>query len=204
VSLRDLTNGTNYEQSSTALHSDVPVASRHVGTSPTTCPLPFFSHSPALHLPPCPLVQAFLRPCRRELKDPGAQYTYVISSTNLLFPPLIPAIQAMQHCQPFLQVQCPPQHPPCLRATLQRLPAVKDPTAQSISATPPTPLLLLHLILLGQSPPPTRRTPVLPLVRTFLSPSPVAVNHPAGQAPFAAQLTLLLRHPRLAPQAMCH
>lgn len=94
---------------------------------------------------------------------------------------------------------------PCLRAALQCLLVVKDPTAQSISATPPTPLLLLHLILLGQSPLPMRRTPVLPLVRTFLSPSPVAVNHPAGQAMSAAQLTLLLlRRPQLVPQAMRH
>jgi hypothetical protein len=83
--------------------------------------------------------------------------------------------------------------PPCLRAALQRLLAVKDRTAQSTSATPPIPLLLLRLILLVQRPPPTRLTPVLPLpVRIFPSPSPLAVNHPVGQATSVTQLTLLL------------
>ena len=122
------------------------------------------------------------------------------SSSAILSTPLcILARRTMRRCQLFLQIQHPPQHFPHPPTVLPH-PAVKDPGAQSISATRRIPLLLLQ----DHPPPPTRHLSVFQLVQVLSSLCPLAVKDLGTQFTSSAALPILLLLQRvlLAPQMM--
>jgi len=115
------------------------------------------------------------------------------SSATLSTPLCILARRTMRRCQPFLQIQHPPQHFPYPQTVLPHPPAVKVPGAQSISATPRIPLLLLQ----DHPPPPTRHLSVFQLVQVLSSPCPLAVKDPGTQSTSSAALLILLLFQRV-------
>ena len=160
--------------------------------------LPFLSPtSRCLGFPP---VQALPTPSQQVviMVDQGPPSSSATLSTLLH----ILARRIMRRCQPFLQMQHPPQHLPHPQTVLPHPPMGKDPEAQSISATPSIPLLLLQ----DHPPPPTRHLSVFQLVQTLSSPCPLAVKDPGTQSISSVTLSILLLLLRvlLAPQMMRH
>ena len=161
------------------LYPDVLFASQRIGKT-----LPNHSHllpslSPTPRCLSSPPVQAFPTLSQRValMMDQGPQSSSAILSTPLC----ILARRIMRRCQPFLQIQHPPQHFP-------HPPTVKGPGAQYISATLRIPLLLLQ----GHPPPLTRHLSVFQLVQTSLRPCPLVVKDPGTQFTSSAALSILL------------
>ena len=149
---------------------------------------------------PSPPVQALPTPSQRVIitMDLGPQS----SSAALSTPLCILARRTMRRCQPFLRVQCPPQHLLYPQTVLPHPPTVKDQGAQYISATPPIPLRLLQ----GHPPPLMHHLSVFQLVQVLLSPCPLAVKDPGTQSTSSAALSILVlpQWVLLAPPMMRH
>ena len=144
---------------------------------------------------PSPPVQALPTPFPQVVLDQGAQS----SSATPLTPLCIPTM-TMRRCQLFLQVQHPPYHPPSPLIVLLYILMVKDPGAQSISATRPIPPLLLR----DQHPLPTRHLSAFPPVQGLPSPCPLTVKDMGAQYSSSATLQIPLRFLEvlLVPQMM--
>ena len=153
--------------------------------------LPFLSPTPrCLPSPPGQALPTLSQ--RGVMMGQGGKSSYAALSTPLC----ILARRTTRRCPLFLQIQHPRQRLPYPRVVFPQM--VKDPGAQSISAVPPIPPLLLQV----QSPP-THCLSVFQPAQVLPSPFPLTVKDPGAHFTSSAALPVLLLVRRV-PQVTQH